>query len=103
LLGSQIPEGSTESTPEEQHQAMKRLQILRGFQERMEDVTAEIDLAWLRACLLKIEGLEIDGEPAVVDTFVELGPIELYREAVQLVKSEADPTEEETNLEAVNL
>lgn len=55
----------------------------------------EIDREYLRWGLAGLEGLEIDGEPATVESFLEAGPEELVREALAEVKRQAGLSEAE--------
>lgn len=70
-----------------------RLQSLSDSIERLQ--SAEIDRAYVRAGLVKVEGLEIDGQPATTDALIENGPRDLYREILAAVKREAGLTETE--------
>jgi hypothetical protein len=50
---------------------------------------AEIDGEYLRWGLAKVDGLEIDGEPATVESLIEAGPEPLVRVALATVRREA--------------
>lgn len=54
-----------------------------------------IEQAYLRAGLLGVEGLLIDGAPATVDMLVAKGPEQLCREALQYIRREFELTDEE--------
>lgn len=51
--------------------------------------------AMIRFFLLKIDGLEIDGEPATVESLIKDGPDDLYREIAQAIAAELGLTNEE--------
>jgi hypothetical protein len=59
-------------------------------------VAGEIDRIYLSWGLRKIEGLEIDGEPATPETAAARGPEELCREAVAAIKAECGLSADET-------
>ncbi len=54
---------------------------------------AEIDRLYVRWGIDEIRGLEIDGVPASVESFVESGPEELVFEALTAVKAECGLSE----------
>jgi hypothetical protein len=56
---------------------------------------AEIDRVYLTWGLAGISGLELDGEPATPTALAEVGPEELFREALAAVKAETGLTETE--------
>jgi hypothetical protein len=56
---------------------------------------AEIDRLYIRWGIEEIRGLEIDGAPATVESFVERGPEELVFEALTAVKAECGLSENE--------
>lgn len=58
----------------------------------MED---EVTPTWVRWGLHHIEGLEIDGQPATVESLIESGPTQLYDEVAAAVRREAGLTEQE--------
>ena len=58
-------------------------------------LAAEIDREYLSWGLARVEGLEIDGEPATPASLVEAGPEELVREALLAVRREAGLNEAE--------
>lgn len=58
-------------------------------------LTSEIDELYLRWGLIRIEGLELDGEPATPERLIEAGPEELCREALAAIKREYGLSEEE--------
>ena len=58
-------------------------------------LTADIDRLYLRWGLVAIEGLLIDGEPASPQALVEMGPEDLFQEALMAVKSACHLSEPE--------
>ena len=56
---------------------------------------AEIDRLYIRWGIEEIHGLEIDGTPATIETFVECGPEDLVVEALMAVKAECGLNENE--------
>jgi hypothetical protein len=58
-------------------------------------VESEINPAWFRYGLDKIEGLEIDGAQATVETLMSDGPSELFTEILQAIRTEAELSPEE--------
>ena len=56
---------------------------------------AEIDRVYLRCGLVALEGLEIDGTPASVESLFESGPDDLTRELLNAIKAEWGLSEEE--------
>ena len=56
----------------------------------------EIIPVFVRALLVSVDGLEIDGAPATVDSMIESGPPELYAEIVKAVRHEMGLDEQET-------
>jgi len=66
------------------------------FSERSGDIwSAEIVPAWMRALLVSVSGLTIDGKPATVESFIEDGPRDLYNEVASHITNEAGLTERE--------
>lgn len=59
-------------------------------------IDSEVNPAWVRWGLDKIEGLEIDGEAATVETLISDGPAELYTEILTAIRKEAELSPEET-------
>ena len=55
----------------------------------------EITPAWVSWGLERIEGLEIDGQPATLESLIEAGPPQLYHEVADAIRKEAGLTEEE--------
>ena len=49
---------------------------------------AEIDRLYVAWGLRSVSGLEVDGRPATVESLVENGPEELFREALAAVRAE---------------
>jgi hypothetical protein len=58
-------------------------------------LSGEIDGLYLAWGLLRIEGLELDGEPATPERLIAAGPEELCREALAAIKAECGLTEAE--------
>jgi len=52
--------------------------------------------AWIKIYVTKIDGLEIDGLPATVESFLNEAPSEMFNEIVDLIKTQASLTSEET-------
>jgi hypothetical protein len=82
------------------HELSQRVEFLRAGAGEREQIEAawlmqEIDSVYLRWGLEAVEGLEIDGEPATVDSLVDLGPEKLAQEALAAVKAEAGLSEAE--------
>ncbi len=65
--------------------------------ERLEAalLEGEIDRTYLEWGLVRIEGLDIDGQAATPDLLVTRGPEDLCREIVATIKSECGLTEDE--------
>jgi hypothetical protein len=67
--------------------------------ELLDTVTAivedEVTPAWVRWGLHAIEGLEIDGQPATVESLIESGPTALYAEIAAAVRREAGLSDEQ--------
>lgn len=58
-------------------------------------VEQEIALVYLTWGVLRVDGLEIDGEPATPSRLIQLGPEELVREALSAVIGQLGLSEEE--------
>jgi hypothetical protein len=58
-------------------------------------VQGEIDRTYLSWGLQSVDGLELDGKPATAELLAEIGPEDLFREALQAVKAETGLTEAE--------
>lgn len=58
-------------------------------------VETEINPSWIRWGLDKIEGLNIDGEPATVESFIENAPSDLFTEVLTAIRNEAELSPEE--------
>jgi hypothetical protein len=56
----------------------------------------EIIPTFVRALLVSVDGLEIDGAPATVESMIESGPPDLYAEIAKAVKHEMGMDEQET-------
>jgi hypothetical protein len=67
------------------------------LQEKIEAsiLSQEIDTLYLRWGLVAIEGLTIDGEPAITDQLIDKGPEELTREIVGAIKDQCGLSEAE--------
>jgi hypothetical protein len=59
------------------------------------ELQARIDEQVIRAALLKIEGLRIDGEAATVESLIESGPENLAREIAEAIAEESSLNEDE--------
>ena len=78
----------------------QRVQFLEAGETTKEQMQArvlgqEIDRIYLQWGLQAIDGLELDGEPASVETFLTTGPEGLCREALAAVKAECGLSESE--------
>jgi hypothetical protein len=58
-------------------------------------LAGEVDRTYLSWGLSRIEGLDIDGQPATPELLIANGPEELFREAVAAIKAECGLSEEE--------
>ena len=58
-------------------------------------LASEIDALYLRWGLADITGLNIDSQPATVESVIAAGPERLVRELVALIKAECGLTEDE--------
>ena len=56
---------------------------------------AEIDSLYLLWGIEEIRGLELDGAPATAESLIEIGPEELFAEALAAVKAECGLSENE--------
>jgi hypothetical protein len=77
-----------------------KLEFFRASEAPQDSVEAalingEVDRACLDWGLVKVDGLEIDGEPAKPDTIGDAGPEELCREIIAAIKHECGLTEAE--------
>lgn len=71
----------------------RRAEFLQAGQEpgeRMDAalLQAEIDRLYVSWGLRSVSGLEVDGHPATVESLLESGPEELFREALAAVRTE---------------
>ena len=75
----------------------QKLEFARASQDSVEAavISGEVDRACLGWGLVKVDGLEIDGEAASPDRIADAGPEELCREIVAAIKHECGLTEEE--------
>ena len=79
---------------EQQPAETRDLRRLTGIVDGIRAIKAEkINPVWVRWGLSVIEGLEIDGAPATVDTLIEDGPPELYAEILKAIQTEAGLTD----------
>ena len=85
-------------------QDLKGLSAQQEFHAAKEDVESEIAIAELRAriderviraALIQIEGMTIDGEPANTENLLESGPEDLAHEIAQAVANESFLSEDE--------
>lgn len=58
-------------------------------------LATEVNRIYLLWGLVKVEGLELDGEPATPESLLASGPEELCREALEAIKAECGLTAEE--------
>jgi hypothetical protein len=58
-------------------------------------LTSEIDRLYVMWGLQEVRGLELDGAPATPESLASVGPEELFREALAMVKAECGLTENE--------
>jgi len=92
----------------------RRLELARILQDRLEAIqrltlspesparaaetallSAEIDAIHARWGVVAIDGLEIDGAPATIDSLIDAGPEELLKEILAAVRRETGLDEEE--------
>lgn len=73
------------------------LQAGNDAREKLEAalLAGEVDRTYLSWGLSRIEGLDIDGQPATPELLIASGPEELFREAVAAIKAECGLTEDE--------
>lgn len=58
-------------------------------------LTSEIDELYLQWGLVRLDGLELDGQPATPEKLIEAGPEEICREALAAIKHEYGLNEKE--------
>lgn len=58
-------------------------------------LAAEIDRIYVEWGLEEVRGLELDGRPATPELLIECGPEDLFREALDAVRSECGLNEQE--------
>ncbi len=58
-------------------------------------LTSEIDELYLRWGLVRLNGLEVDGQPATAEWLIAAGPEDVCREALAAIKRECGLSEEE--------
>lgn len=68
-------------------------EVLPALREVAEYTDNHITPEWVRWGLHKIEGLEIDGAPATVETLIQSGPPALYREIAAEIRAAVVLTE----------
>jgi len=69
---------------------------LQTLTDRIELINeAEVKPAYVDACLVAVEGIEINGQAVTAASLREEGPPELYREIAAAIMAEAGLTEEE--------
>ncbi len=78
----------------------RKIEFLQAGQDGGEKVEAvllgaEAGRVYLNCGLVKVEGLDIDGEPATPERLLECGPEALCREVIAVVKAECGLTDEE--------
>lgn len=78
----------------------RRMEFLEAGGDTREKLEAavlqgEIDRAYLEWGLEEIDGLEIDGAPAITATLIERGPLELAMEIVRRIRAECGLSEQE--------
>jgi hypothetical protein len=83
------------ATVEEVRDPEAARQIAKLTREMADLADNEMTPTWVRWGLASIEGLEIDGEPATVESLIESGPPDLYQEVAEAVRKEAGLTAEE--------
>jgi len=73
------------------------LQAGDELQDRIEAnlLRQEVEATYLRWGLVRVDGLNIDGEPATAERLLEKGPDDLTHEVVGAVKEQCSLTEEE--------
>jgi hypothetical protein len=69
----------------------------QDVKDRMEAavISAEIDRLYVQWGIKEIRSLALDGAPATVQSLIEAGPEELFREALALVRGECGLSDEE--------
>jgi hypothetical protein len=88
-VGGKSLEDPTKFSPEE-------MAAFLPFSERSGDIwAADVVPAWIRALLISVQGLTIDGKPATVESFIEDGPAALYAEVARHITNEAGLTKRE--------
>lgn len=68
-----------------------------GLEERLSAalVGAKVDAAYVETGLVKVEGLEIDGQAATLESLLERGPEGLSREIAKTIRERCQMTEAE--------
>ena len=59
------------------------------------EVTAAVHRVYLEWGLVSVEGLQIDGNPCDVATFIDSGPEDLCQEALDVIRQECELSEQE--------
>lgn len=78
----------------------RKLEFLQAGNDPREKLEAavlqtEIDRAYLEWGLEAVEGLDIDGEPATLESLIERGPLNLAMEILGKIRAECGLTEDE--------
>ena len=75
----------------------RKLEFSRASQDSVDAavISGEVDRACLGWGLVKVDGLQIDGEPARPETIADAGPEDLCREIVAAIRHECGLTDEE--------
>jgi hypothetical protein len=69
----------------------------KALVDQIDDLTNRtIAPAWIKTYVKTINGLEIDGEPATIETFLSDAPSDMFAELVNLIKGQAELSPEET-------
>lgn len=84
-------------------QAQARTDSSPALIDRIEDVSeritavvsGEINPAYVRWGLKSISGIEIDGEPATVESLIDAGPSDLFAEICGIIQASSGMTDEE--------
>jgi hypothetical protein len=87
-----LPKDKDTATDEQTN--MKRSALIDQINEL---VARDMNPIWIKHYLSEIHGLEFDGTPATIETFISDAPSELFNELVELIKGQAELTETEKN------
>ena len=80
-----LPE--VEGTKLDQETIWKRTALIEKIDELTNRV---IRPEWVRVYVKEIHGLEIDGQPATIESFLSDAPSEMFVECVELIKGQAE-------------